>query len=153
MANNTNKIDCHQVKMLYYELYCQGGVSAPASTLDKTNDLKLRRKKVNIKYAFLTLEVHGEIASLDKMSLNIRTYICANSLCNLQHNRSLRQISNYNWNKMKTLTNDIYDTIIEKANKIINTWLLKSANNRKKIEPIDVTDTLRWSYTNKFRKK
>ena len=75
MANNTNKIDCYQVKMLYYELYCQGGVLAPASTLDETNDLKLRRKQVNIKYAFPTLEVHGEIASLDKMSLDIRTYI------------------------------------------------------------------------------
>ena len=64
MANNTNKIDCHRVKMLYYELY----------TLDKINDLKLR-KKVNIKYAFPTREVHGEIASLDKMSLDIRIYI------------------------------------------------------------------------------
>ena len=141
MANNTNKIDCHQVKMLYYELYCQEGVSAPASTLDKINDLKLRRKKVNIKYAFPTLEVHGEIASLDKMSLDIRTYIGANGLCNLQHNRSHRRISNYNWNKMKTLTNDIDGTIIKRANKIIYTWLLKSATNRKK-QPIDVTDTL-----------
>ena len=141
MANNTNKIDCHQVKMLYYELYCQEGVSAPASTLEKINDLKLRRKKMNIKYAFLTLEVHGEIASLDKMSLDIRTYICANDLCNVQHNRSHRRISNYNWNKMKTLTNDI-DTMIKRANKIINTWLLKSATNGKKTEPIDVTDIL-----------
>ena len=45
MANNTNKIDFHQVKMLYYELYCQEGVSTHASTLDKINDLKLRRIK------------------------------------------------------------------------------------------------------------
>ena len=43
---------------------------------------------------------------------------------------------------MKNLTNDIDNTIINKANKIINTWLLKSATNRNKIDPIDVTDTL-----------
>ena len=60
-----------------------------------------------IKYAFPALEVHGETASFDKMSLDIRTYICANGLCNLHHNRSHRQISNYNWNKMKKLTNEI----------------------------------------------
>ena len=95
-----------------------------------------------IKYAFPTLEVRGEKASLDKMSLDIRTYICANGICNLQHNRSHRRISNYNWNKMKNLTNDIDDTIIKRANKIINTWLLKSATNRNKIEPINVTNTL-----------
>ena len=41
---------------------------------------------------------------------------------------------------MKNVTND--DTIIKKANKIINTWLLKSSTNRNKIDPIDVTDTL-----------
>ena len=30
---------------------------------------------------------------------------------------------------MKNLTNDIDDTIIKRANNIINTWLLKSATN------------------------
>ena len=76
------------------------------------------------------------------MSLDIRTYICANGLCNLQHNHLHRRILTSNWNKMKNLTNDIDNTIINKANKIINTWLLKSATNRNKIDPIDVTDTL-----------
>ena len=37
---------------------------------------------------------------------------------------------------MKNLTNDIDDTIIKRANKIINTWLLKYATNINKIEPI-----------------
>ena len=41
---------------------------------------------------------------------------------------------------MKNQTNDIDDTIIKRANKIINTWIIKSATNRNKIEP--VTDTL-----------
>ena len=44
---------------------------------------------------------------------------------------------------MKNLTNDIDDTIIKRANIIINTWHLKSATNRNKIEQINVTNTLR----------
>ena len=75
MTTNINKTDCHQVKKLFYELYFQGQVSAPAPTLAKTSELKLHRKKVTIKYAFPALEVHGEKASLNKMSLDIRTYI------------------------------------------------------------------------------
>ena len=47
-------------------------------------------EKVIIKYAIPALKVHGEKASLDKMSLDIRTYICANGLYNLQQNRSHR---------------------------------------------------------------
>ena len=43
---------------------------------------------------------------------------------------------------MKNLTSYIDDTIIKRAKKIINTWLLKSAANRNKIEPINVTNTL-----------
>ena len=53
MATDINKIDCHQVKKLFYEWYFQGQVSAPASTLPKTNEVKLHRKKVTIKYGFL----------------------------------------------------------------------------------------------------
>ena len=75
MATNINKIDCYRVKMLFYELHCQGQVSAPASMPAKTSELKLHRKKVTIKYAFPAFEVHGEKASLDL--LDIRTYICA----------------------------------------------------------------------------
>ena len=43
---------------------------------------------------------------------------------------------------MKDLTNDIDDTIIKRANNIINTWLLKSDTNRNKIEPINATNPL-----------
>ena len=57
------------------------------------------------------------------------------SAINLQHNRWDRRISNYNWNKIKNLTNDIDDTIIKRGNNIINTWLLKSATNTNKINP------------------
>ena len=45
MATNINKIDCNQIKMLFYELYCQGQVSAPASKAAKISELKLHRKK------------------------------------------------------------------------------------------------------------
>ena len=45
MATNINKIDCHQVKKLFYVLYFQGQVSAPAPTLPKASELKLHRKK------------------------------------------------------------------------------------------------------------
>ena len=113
---------------------------------------KTTQKKVTNKYAFAALEVHEEKASFDKLSLVIRIYICANGLCNLQHNRLYRRISNYNnnnWNKRKNLTNDIDETIIKRANKIINIWRLKSAPNRNKIEPINVTNTLRQSYTHR----
>ena len=30
MATNINKIDCHQAKKLFYQLYFQGQVSSPA---------------------------------------------------------------------------------------------------------------------------
>ena len=82
-----NKIDCHQVKLLFYELHCQIQVLAPVSTSAKNNELKLHRKKMTINYAFPALVVHEKKASLDKMSLEIHTYICANGLCNLQLNR------------------------------------------------------------------
>ena len=62
-------------------------------------------------------------------------------LCILHHNRSHRRISNYNWNKMKKITNEIDSTIIKKANNIINIWLLKSDTNMHKIESIDIADT------------
>ena len=128
MATNFDKIDCHQVKTLFYETYCQGKVSALEYSSAKSSLLKpQRRQAIIIKYAFPALEVHGETASLDKMSLDIRTYISANGLCILHHNRSHRRISNYNWNKMKKLTNEIDSTIIKRANNIINIWLLKSA--------------------------
>ena len=42
---------------------------------------------------------------------------------------------------MKKLTNEIDNTIIKRANNIINIWLLKSATNRHKIESIDIADT------------
>ena len=42
---------------------------------------------------------------------------------------------------MKKLTNEIDNTIIKRANNIINVWLLKSATKRHKIESIDIADT------------
>ena len=141
MATNFDKIDCHQVKTLFYEIYCQGQVLALELSSEKSSVLKPHRRQANIKYAFPALEVHGETEFLDKMSLDIRTYICANGLCILHHNRSHRRLSNYNWNKMKKLTNEIDNTIIERANNIINIWLRKFATNRNKIESIDIADT------------
>ena len=113
-----------------------------SSTSTKISERIPRRRKVAIKYAFPALDAYGETASLDELSLNIRTYICANGLCNLQHNCPHRRILNYNWNKMKNSTNEIDDTIIKIKNKIINKWLLKLATNRNKIKPINLTDTL-----------
>ena len=52
MATNINKIYCHQVKKLFYELYFQGQVSAPAPTLLKTSELKLHRKKSDYQVCF-----------------------------------------------------------------------------------------------------
>ena len=37
MATNINKIDCHQVKKLFFELYFLGQVSGPAPTIPKNN--------------------------------------------------------------------------------------------------------------------
>ena len=116
MATNFDKIDCHQVKTLFYEIYCQGKVSALEHSSAKSSVLKPHRRQTIIKSAFPTLEVHGEIRSLYKISLDICTYIHTNGLCILHHNRSHRRISNYNWNKMKNLTNEIDNTIIKRAN-------------------------------------
>ena len=99
MATNFHKIDCHQVKSLFYETYGQGKVSALKYSSAKYSVLKRHRRQAIIKYAFPALEVHGETASLDKMSLDICTYI---------------------WNKMKKLINEIDSTIIKRAINIIN---------------------------------
>ena len=45
MTTNINKIDCHQVKNLFYELSFQEQVSAPAPTLPEPSEQKLHRKK------------------------------------------------------------------------------------------------------------
>ena len=103
MATNFDKIDYHQVKTLFYEIYCQGQLSALKHSSAQSSVLKPHRRQANIKYACPVLEVHGETSSLDKMSLDIRTNICANGLCILHHNRLHRRISNYNWNKMKKI--------------------------------------------------
>ena len=42
---------------------------------------------------------------------------------------------------MKKLTNEIDNTIIKRANNIINIRLLKSTTNTNKIKSIDITDT------------
>ena len=69
--------------------------------------------------------------NVELIIINDYNYENSYGWCNLQHNRSHRRLLNYNWNKMKR-TNEIDDTIIKRANKIINTWLLKSATNRNK---------------------
>ena len=99
MATNFDKIDCHQVKTLFYETYCQGKVSALEHSSAKSSVLKPHRRQAIIKYAFPALEVHGETSSLDKISLDIRTYICGNGFCILHHNRSHRERSQ--WQKYR----------------------------------------------------
>ena len=42
---------------------------------------------------------------------------------------------------MKKLTNETDNTIIKRANNIINIWLLKSVTNGNNIESIDITNT------------
>ena len=62
MATNFDKIDCHQVKTLFYETYSQGKVSALEHSSAKSSVLKPHRIQAIIKYAFPALEVHGETA-------------------------------------------------------------------------------------------
>lgn len=47
-----------------------------------------------------TSEVHEKVIFVESMLLNIRTYFCSHGKCKLQHNRSHRRISMYNWKKM-----------------------------------------------------
>ena len=51
MATNFDKIDCHQVKTLFYETYSQGKVSALEHSSAKSSVLKPHRIQVIIKYA------------------------------------------------------------------------------------------------------
>lgn len=53
-----------------------------------------------------TLEVHEEPFFEESMLLDLRTFICAHGKCQLQHKRSHRRISDYNWKKM--LKSEIY---------------------------------------------
>lgn len=66
------------------------------------------------------MEVHENEKIAENMLLDVRTYICAQGKCLLQHNRSHRRISNYNWKKMlKSKIN--LNEIITLANSIIKT--------------------------------
>ena len=49
MATNFDKIDCHQVKTLFYETYCQGKVSALEHSSAKFSVLKPHRRQAIIK--------------------------------------------------------------------------------------------------------
>jgi hypothetical protein len=66
-----------------------------------------------------TLEVHENVKIAENMLLDIRTYICAQGKCLLQHNRSHRRISNYNWKKMLKSKIDL-NAIATLANSIIS---------------------------------
>ena len=50
MATNFDKIDCHQVKTLFYETYCQRKVSALKHSSAKFSVLKPHRRQAIIKY-------------------------------------------------------------------------------------------------------
>ena len=69
MTTNFDKIDCHQVKTLFFEIYCQGKVLALEHSSAKSRVLKPHRRQAIIKYAFPALEVHGETASLDNSNV------------------------------------------------------------------------------------
>lgn len=57
---------------------------------------------------------------LDKLMLNIRTYICANGMWFMHYNRSHRRIFNYNMITMRDLQTKKYNIISKVVIEILN---------------------------------
>lgn len=87
-----------------------------------------------------TLEVHGNSEITEKMILDIRTYLCAHGKCQLQHQRSHRRLSNFNWNKMLNLSPNINQTI-SLANKLFYTLMLNLDSNKTSTRSIAPTQS------------
>lgn len=131
-----DKINCKEIKQLLGNQY-------------KENML-VRQNNILCRKSLSTLEVHEKVQISDNMLLDIRTYICAHGNCLLQHNRSHRRISNYNWEKMLKSKIDI-NAIAFLANSLITTTAadlqenmvnnaypnitIKSTNNKNKSNP------------------
>lgn len=96
--------------------------------LNKTyNQVKTRNEKRPS-----TSEVHEEtffeeMFFEESMLLDLRTFICANGMCQLQHKRSHHRISAYNWKKM--LKNETYlSNITMLAQKLMTTKTSQESN-------------------------
>lgn len=70
----------------------------------------------------------------EKILLDVRTYVCAHGKCKINHNRSHRRISNYNWNKMKYLPAEYIKDITKKADEIVNNWWQITEDKHKTME-------------------
>lgn len=124
--NNIGKIDCKQIIPLINTLCHKEQTAIRDNTQANYKNLSL-----NIKRTPTPLEVHGEDV-LDKMILNIRTFICASGRCNKHVNRSHRRMSIYNWEKMDKTKN-----IVNMAKIIIKAWNLKESKNQTASEKED----------------
>lgn len=118
--NVNDKINCQQIKQVINSTYFK-------KEPNNTTILTQQRNKISLN-TYSTLEVHGNKVLAEKTILDIRTYICAHGLCQLHNNRSHKRISNYNWNKMLTLSTNI-NQIISLANNIVSTIAINQQEN------------------------
>lgn len=104
--HTVNKIDCNKIKTLTHKI----------KYTKKDNyvlSLELNGKKAIVKYKYPTSEVHVDKIMLDKLLLDIRTYICYSTKCILHKSRTHQRMTNYNMNKIEKLTNKNYVQIIQ----------------------------------------
>jgi hypothetical protein len=72
-----------------------------------------KEKKVTIKFDYPTLDVHGDKGKLDKLLLDVRTFLCSQNKCLLHHTRSHQRMTNYNMRKIRKFKNAKYIKTIE----------------------------------------
>lgn len=80
---------------------------------------KNRKENEKIRCECTTSEVHEEHSLLDELYLDIRTFICFTGNCLLNHDRSHRRMSKYNWNKVQKYNNTYKETIHLIANVLL----------------------------------
>lgn len=109
------KINCKNIKQTFNSICCN--IKRNISNKNTTFPPQPNSNKPSLNTCS-TLEVHENNVLADKLLLDIRTYICAHGKCHLHYNRSHRRLSNFNWNKILTLSPDI-NKVIRLANKIV----------------------------------
>lgn len=106
------KINCNHIKHIVtsYSKIINALTPTTIQSIKNNNQISLNTSS--------TSEVHGNYVLTENFIKDIRTYICAHGKCLMQHNRSHRRLSNYNWKKMETLSKNM-NIITRTANEII----------------------------------
>lgn len=136
-------MDCTRINRLIKEIKNFEANEMVNDITTVSQNISKQYKNKFIKHVSPTLEVHEDIL-IDKISMDARTYICAKGFCLKYYDRSHRRISNYNWIKLRTSTEEYIKIINQIATYIIN---ISTCLNEKSHKIINKTVTLAESDT------